>query len=106
MPTTTTEWLGNHVRLQDIEATELTLVEWSRPRHGSWRGAYVLDPAELRHVRLVVERLARLRDVTATVDDRTTDGRGGPDDAARYVRADLAGSPLHLESLLEDLLER
>lgn len=78
MRSTTVEWLGNRVRLHEIDATGLTLVQWHRPVHGAWRGACVLDADELREVRLVLDRL----DVF------------GP------------GSPVHLESLFEELLER
>ena len=98
MPTMTVEWVGNEVRLEDIESTDLTLVQWRRPFNGPWRGAHVLDPDELRHVRLVIGRLDRLR--------RESPATGGAGMAARYVRSDLAGSPVHLESLLGDLLER
>jgi hypothetical protein len=97
VPTTTSDWLGNHVQLQPIDDTDLTLVQWCRPRHGTWRGSHVLDADELRQVRAIVEQLDGAR------QDATDHGEH---ESGRYLLRDLAGSPLHLESLLSDLLER
>jgi hypothetical protein len=97
VPTTTSDWLGNHVQLEPIDDTGLTLVQWCRPRHGAWRGSHVLDAEELHRVRAIVEELDGTRHNPADRDQR---------EGHRYLRHDLAGSPLHLESLLSDLLER
>jgi hypothetical protein len=97
VPTTTSDWLGNHVQLEPIDDTGLTLVQWCRPRHGAWRGSHVLDAEELHRVRAIVEELDGTRHDPADRDER---------EGHRYLRHDLAGSPLHLESLLSDLLER
>ncbi len=105
--TTDTDWLGNHVVLEELDETELTLVQWSRPRHGAWRGARVLDHSELARLRDEVAALEPLRASGAggSAEGGTSDG-GNPDPRARYLRPDLAGTPLHLETLVDDVVGR
>ena len=90
------DWLGNRVVLEELAETELTLVQWARPHHGSWRGARVLGRAEL----------ARLRDEVAALEPlRATVPGGTPDPRVRYLRPDLAGTPLQLETLVDDVVD-
>lgn len=92
---TDADWLGNRVALEELDETDLTVVEWWRPRHGTWRGVRVLDRSELR----------RLRDEIAALE--TLRARGDAQDPrACHLRPDLAGIPLELETLMEDVLGR
>ena len=94
---TDTDWLGNRVVLEEVDETELTIVQWWRPHHGTLRGTRVLGRAEL----------GRLREEVAALEPLRAGGRDGADDPrARYLRPDLAGTPLHLETLVDDILGR
>jgi hypothetical protein len=93
-----TDWLGNRVVLDELDETELTLVQWARPHHGAWRGARVLGRDELARLR---DEVAALEPLRATVHDGAA-----PDPRTRYLRPDLAGTPLQLETLVDDLLGR
>ena len=87
MPTTSVSWMGNRVRMWEIEETELTALEWYRPYHGAMRGFRVLGTDELGLV-------------CQAVEEATAEIRPAP------RLEDLAGRPLDLETFLEDLLAR
>lgn len=80
------QWLGNRVQLQEIEGTDLTFLQWRRPRHGSLRGHMVIGSQE----RALVE---------AAVEDAAAGRREHP-------RLDAAGYPTDLETFLTDVLGR
>lgn len=103
--TTTAEWLGNQVRLDEIEDTELTVVQWWRPRHGSQRGFRVLGRGELARLRDELAGLERHRAGTDGAADGDRPDTAAPD-GVRFLRPDLAGTPLQLEALVDDLLGR
>lgn len=85
MQTDSVLWMGNRVQLQQIDGTDLTLVQWYRPWNGVLRGVRVLDGGELQRVQVAVEQ--------AAAGTRT------------HPRLEaLAGQPLDLETLLAELL--
>jgi hypothetical protein len=73
--------MGNQVYLQPIEGTELTMMQWCRPYHGTLRGVRVLDREQLDRARGAVEHAAAGHREHLRLDD-------------------LAGRPLDLEGLL------
>jgi hypothetical protein len=76
--------MGNQVYLQPIEGTELTMVQWCRPYHGTLRGVRVLDRQQLDRAVTAVEHAAAGRREHLRLDD-------------------LAGRPLDLEGLLVEV---
>jgi hypothetical protein len=73
--------MGNHVYLHPIEGTDLTIVQWRRPYHGTLRGFRVLDRQHLDRARSAVVHAAAGRRERLRLDG-------------------LAGRPLDLERLL------
>ena len=79
-------WLGNRVDIQEFPDSELTLMQWARPWHGTKRGYVVVGAEE----RWKVERAI----VEATTGDRV------------YPKVDAAGQPADLEAYLDEVLGR
>lgn len=86
MLTSSVDWMGNRVYLQEIEGTGLTVLQWCRPWNGVLRGVRVLARDELHRMNVAVAQAAAGSREHPRLDD-------------------LAGRPLDLKSFLVEVLD-